>query len=177
MDDAHTLACAFYVLAETADTKELACPDDAPMVLASIAEQFEKQLIRPKVSAKARDLLANYRVLHDGVMRAAFLAAYLSKNNLTLAQLADRIPPFGAYTQDVVLHVGRAAFMRAAHRAGMDTHSGKLRFEPGVYGEILHVYAESVSVESAQALCEGFCVQARRLDTDIKRRKNREEAF
>ncbi len=173
LDDAHTLACAFYAACAMASEEEIACPDDAPEALLQIAAHLGKRLIRPQISARARDLLAQAPYLHDGVMRAAFLAAYLARENLTLAELADLVPHFDFCTEEVALHGGRAAFMRAARQAGLSTEKirGGIRFAPSSQREALMVYAESSSMEAARELCASFCEQVRRLDTDIKRQK------
>ena len=176
LDDAHTLACAFYAAQSVFAGGESACPDDAPEILSQIAENFGRKLIRPHTNARARDLLAQMPYLHDGVMRAAFLAAYLVRENTTLTELAGRIPRFDFYREEIPLHCGRAAFMRAARQAGFSgpDGSGGIRFAPSCQREALTVYAESSSIEAARELCAGFCEQAKRLDTDIKRQKIRD---
>ncbi len=176
LDDAHTLACAFYAAQASLPGKEAVCPDDAPEILAQIAAGFGKQLIRPHASARARDLLAQMPYLHDGVMRAAFLAAFLARENSTLAALAARLPLFDSCREEIPLHCGRAAFMRAARQAGLHGAKGNggIRFAPSCQREALTVYAESHSMEAARELCTSFCEQAKRLDTDLKRQKIRD---
>ena len=171
LDDAHTLACAFYALAAESAQDVLACPEDAPQALDAIAAQFGKRAVRPSESAQARDALAKLPALTDGILRACFLAAYLSRRGLTLSELSGEIPVFASFDAHIPLHAGRARFMRAAQEAGL--RADGVRFAPDAGREALRVFAESRTAEAAKALCEGFCEQAKRLDTDLKRQKRR----
>ena len=78
---------------------------------------------------------------------------------------------FASFDAHIPLHAGRARFMRAAQEAGL--RADGVRFAPDAGREALRVFAESRTAEAAKALCEGFCEQAKRLDTDLKRQKRR----
>ena len=169
-DDTHTMAAAFLFAAASHPGSEIACPDDAPEILSVIARSQGRELIRPWQDARARDMLTSQRYMYDGLHRAAFLAAVMSREKLSLAQIMSQVPDFGIYSRELPLRSSRAAFMRAAKKAGLGS-GGSVRFEPGCGGEALRIMAQAQSAEAAQELCAAFCERARRLDTDIKRQK------
>ena len=173
LDDAHTLACAFYAAYADAGQTRAVCPDGAPNALDALARDLGLTLVRPAQSAAARDELAKRPYFRDGVRRAAFLAAYLARTGGTLADLRARIPDFAFCERTLSLRSGRAAFMRAAQAGGIRTGSAAVRYAPETGAERLRVYAEAASAEAAQELCALVCEQARRLDSDLKRQKAR----
>lgn len=184
LGDERTMACAAWAV--LASGEDLAVPFEAPAAYDAMGDSFGQHVWRiGRDGEHARRLWASQLFLHDAIHRAAYLAAYTAGRGMTIAQLAAKTPQFHTERREIPLASNRARFMRAISETfsgacpeygrGMRVplDGGWVTIMPSARACAVRICAESNAAELAHELCDGISERIRRLDNDIKRRKNR----
>ncbi len=159
--------CTLYELQSGHD---VALPYDAPRLLNTIAQGYERKVLRYLISpadnsdARARTVSASQLWVRDGLFMAVKLLAIMKERGLSLSQLLSELPDFSVARQVVevdILPSRLADFFssqgeevtNAEEGITLSRGDGSLLITPSHSGRKLRLVAEAANMEAAQELC------------------------
>lgn len=146
--------------------KDVALPYNAPRIVEALAEKYGRKVYRylscpaDDSDKEARCVSSSQMWLRDGIMMGIGILSYMKQNNVSLAQLNERIPQFAMIVKNVeIKSTVSDAFKKLNQQIKADgegvllsRQNGNLLITPTKRGRSLKVYAEAVNSETAEEL-------------------------
>lgn len=159
--------CTLYELQSGHD---VALPYDAPRLLNTIAQGYERKVLRYLISpadnsdARARTVSASQLWVRDGLFMAVKLLAIMKERGVSLSHLLSELPDFSVARQIVevdMLPSRLADFFSAQGEVVANAEEGitlsrgegSLLITPSHSGKKLRLVAEAANMEAAKELC------------------------
>ncbi|MBQ3230195.1 MAG: NTP transferase domain-containing protein [Clostridia bacterium] len=135
-------------------------PRDTPDTLERILKRHSVDIgFYGDSESEERTLAASDRLPRDGVLLALTAASLAEKNGVSIAELADRLPPFSVTTRSVYADSGKMISVisrlrrdnRNGRSAGFDFGEGRVSVYPSAAGRF-RIIAEAVNAETAEEI-------------------------
>lgn len=135
-------------------------PRDTPEMLERILKRHSVDIgFYGDSESEERTLAASDRLPRDGVLLALTAASLAEKNGVSIAELADRLPPFSVTTRSVYADSGRMISVisrlrrenQGGRSAGFDFGEGRVSVYPSAAGRF-RIIAEAVNAETAEEI-------------------------
>jgi len=159
----------------------LSVSPSAPSALEQIASEFGGRIMRIGRDHGAREVFINQGMLTNAVSAAVFLCLYLYNENITVSELAMKLPVFTLVSREISLNSDRKMILDylAENRDGLHKeNTGELRvcadggwinIAPTRSRSSLRVTGEAMNEEIASELCDLYIDKARFLDAECRK--------
>jgi len=143
-------------------------PYNSPKVIKEIALKYGQKVFYydTQSSIDNKDIkgeIINSLWLRDGIQMGVRILSYINNNNTTLDQLAREIPEFISYSRDIYITVKPSLVMEKLKSnsptpikgaVAMENGDSNILIRAGKKGNVIRLFAESYSAETASSLCD-----------------------
>ena len=174
---------ALSCLIEFKNKKDVYLPYNSPKIIEDIANKYGQKVFYydTQSSAENKDIKGNIVQslwLRDGIQIAVRILSYINSNKITLEQFSKEIPEFSSYSKEIYIAVKPSLVMDKLNGnsatpvkgvVAIKNNDSNILIRAGKKGNIIRLFAESYSTETASELCDDIeCKIRSLLDNDSK---------